>query len=198
MTPPGGQSRFCTPAKCPESGRRPVARWLSGRLGIRAPTRGARHQHEPEIFSSRLSLWPTASRSVRRPAAGLPLPVCRTSVGESLAEPRRRGPGIARAYTRDGRGPMGGGKVCAAGGGGRHWNRWSGGRARGRRRPAPAVRGLPPKGSSRWRAAVVPLRRPGVPSRSPRDRVVHRRASSRASVGPGACPGGHGLFPRVA
>ena len=36
MTPPGGQSRFCSPAKCPESGRRPVARWLSGRLGIRA------------------------------------------------------------------------------------------------------------------------------------------------------------------
>ena len=34
--------------------------------GSAHPTRGACHQNEPEI--SRLSLWPTASRSVRRPA----------------------------------------------------------------------------------------------------------------------------------
>jgi hypothetical protein len=155
---PGKQSRFC----------------FRSRPSVRNPARGPSSNGYPAASRSAPDTWRV--RSERAP---------------DILRPRRAGPTLFSAGTgrdqcgrRDnrrknwidgvaGERPMGGGKVCAGGGvrgadgDGRNWNRWSDGRAcraaRGRRhrRQVCSARGLPPKGSSRWRATLVPLRRPG-------------------------------------
>lgn len=149
---------FPFPAKCPESGPWPVVQWLSGRLAIRA-------RHVARAIG-------TCPRYSSAPAGRADPLLSRNRKGSVPGGGRDNGrknwiDGVA------GERPMGGGKVCAGGGvpgadgDGRNWNRWSDGRAcraaRGRRhrRQVCSARGLPPKGSSRWRATLVPLRRPG-------------------------------------
>ena len=157
---PGGQSRFCSPPSVRNPAGGPVARWLSGRLGIRTPDTWRLPSERARDISAKLVAYCFPFRAT----TGWPGPV---------ANGRRKG----------------------VRGGGRPWNRWSGGRARGRRRPAPAVRGLPPKGSSRWRAAVVPLRRPARRLGPPMGWCTVALSRARWAR---PCPGGEGLFPRVA
>jgi hypothetical protein len=194
---PGGQSRFCCPAKCPESGRRPVDRWLSGRLGIRTPDtwRPPSARARDILLSAKLVVY--CFRSVPcddRPAGRLPTPVCRTSWGSrSRAKPvgawERTGRNRACIYAGRAR-PMGGGKVCAAAGA-----IGTGGPVEGHAfavAPRQLCGGFPRKG-----------RRGGAPRLSP---CGGRRSPigwctvelSRARPLDQACPGGEGLFPRVA
>ena len=147
------------------------------------PTRGACDQHEPQIFFASSAPSPLLSCC---PRSRVPRPVparaargdrsggwnracaCTIRCGRTASE---RANGRRKGVRGRGRGRW---RWCARRGRRRaqleQVVRWKGRACRARTRspsPAPGVQGLRPKGSSRWRAKLVPLRRPGPADSAP-------------------------------